>query len=74
MSTLQVETKSEKIVELRSRGMKWRDIAAEVGTSEGCCRVLFHKRRWRTKSLLASDAAAEWVDGEGIVNVRNADH
>lgn len=50
------DCKSEQIVKLRQEGKRWAEIAAAVQSTVGSCRVLYHKRKHRTKRMLAQEA------------------
>jgi len=55
-------SKSEWVVWRRLTGTPYKQIAEELGCSVVTCRVLLHKRRRLTRSLLASDRTIEWSE------------
>lgn len=56
---IRADSKSERIVALRLQGKTWPEVAAAVGSSLGCCRVLYWKRYHWTRQFSASDPTAQ---------------
>lgn len=46
---------TERIIQLRHSGLKWREVAAQAGCSENTAKVSYHRRRYGRRGFSAAD-------------------
>jgi hypothetical protein len=52
---IEADSLTERIIRLRHSGLKWREVAAELGCSENTAKVSYHRRRYGKYGFSAAD-------------------